>query len=216
MIVELTEQEKLNILHTMVWNFREKYGQWFKTPSPLEALWFAEEEIGEARRAWIRQNTDGWNRNSDEKGELYKELTQTLMMLLSMSENNVFKYDKTDKEYQAISYVGKHIYTATFRMELFVAEESQNTDYWKSILYSVNVAISSLMEMIPRPIVSMQSVLNEIYSKRIEKDYLRHSVIEIGKIASEFVDYINSSEVAQETNGRIAVRKILSIASEFE
>lgn len=163
--MQTIEEKAMSTIHTMVWRFREEFNKYFPTPIPLKALWFAEEEMGEARRAAIRLDGTKWNRNNQEKTteeDRVKELAQALMMVVSADPNRVpHFYLRSDS-------------TISHATEM-VASASQVATSMPGLCHAyMDSAASELYVLIDQyadPVVAVMKVLREIYVKRIQPQY---------------------------------------------
>lgn len=68
--------------HRRVWTFRRKYGNWWATPTILDAIRFAGTEAFEAVDALLRCNTN-YARNNERQQDILEELADCAMMLLT-------------------------------------------------------------------------------------------------------------------------------------
>lgn len=79
---KMTTEETLQACHALVWQHRAELGDRWPTPEPDDALAFAVTEVGEAVDAQLRLNPL-YKRNSDREMDMYDELADVAMMLLT-------------------------------------------------------------------------------------------------------------------------------------
>lgn len=79
----MTFTQTLKETHTLVWDFRRDYHEYWATPKRIEALRFAVTEVAEAMDAWIRATSPYFSRNRDKQSGLVDELADTVIMLVT-------------------------------------------------------------------------------------------------------------------------------------
>ena len=105
---------------SLVWDFREKYGESWKTPDTLDSLRYAYSEMGEAYSEFLREKRSTDLRNRDKVPEFDEELADCAIMLITAVGNNPVPMNDAQKD-KAISERIMNVVTID-RLSNFVAE----------------------------------------------------------------------------------------------
>jgi hypothetical protein len=91
--------------HRRVWTFRRKYGNWWATPTILDAIRFAGTEAFKAVDALLRCNTS-YARNNERQQDILEELADCAVMLLTaLGPDYVFRPSNTAYPYPSEDFV---------------------------------------------------------------------------------------------------------------
>jgi hypothetical protein len=83
----------LEILHNMVWKFRNQYNDKFATPGVRRSANFAACEAAETLDAWIRLKTTEFNRANFRDRKIEEKAMQCAMMVITALGKG-FQYDQ--------------------------------------------------------------------------------------------------------------------------
>ena len=163
----------LEILHSMVWEFRGKYSHKFATPDVRRSANFAACEAAETLDAWIRLNTTEFNRAAIRDRKIEEEAMQCAMMVMTALGKG-FQYDK-EKALDSV-VEGKMLWGQLDLVEDLVDEASGvrflDRPELGPVAYDIGkdyalAALSTVLALVEDPVEVMKRVLHNIYKKRV-------------------------------------------------
>lgn len=187
---DLQEQDTMERMHIVVWRFRKQFHKYFLTPSPLQAAWFAEEELGEARRAAIRLGGPAWNRNNQEsttEADMVMELAQALIMVLSIDPDRIPKFVQTQK---GISFATEMVACAS----QLIATDSM-PQLREAYIDKAASALLLTIDELSSPLAAVCKAMRAIYVKRVRPAYALDLLEEIQLQTTDHNTYRIASQI---------------------